>query len=262
MFWECTPVLLKVGFCALCVSGYYVGFPRGTLFAHHLDCFTYHLACHNSYLEEHKLQSTSSVDPRHALMTYWGYKFESLSTISKPPSLVNSPLDPVLQQRKQEVVNTNVQYATVVRTRLGSNSIVLGAEVDCIQGRFCFWRREFIGFEVENDRCSDTKPEPPNNPLSKYIELKTSRIIYSARDEEKFEKYDRVLFGCAPRPYQCSKPLTSPGTSSSSSGPNLSSSAPPPSSAVSATMTVSSGTYKLLTRLIFREWCEENEGCG
>lgn len=70
-------------------------------------------------------------------MSYWGYKFEGLSTVSRPPSQL-LPDDPILQARRFEVVNTNVEYGIVVRTRLGKNTLILGAEVDCISGEGFF----------------------------------------------------------------------------------------------------------------------------
>ncbi|RUP51142.1 hypothetical protein BC936DRAFT_149722, partial [Jimgerdemannia flammicorona] len=91
-----------------------------------------------SYIEEHdteyRRQNQYGMTERHQLMTYWGYKFEALSTISRPPSEIASRDDPLLLARRQEVVNTNVQYGTVVKTKLGRNTLILGAEVDCISG--------------------------------------------------------------------------------------------------------------------------------
>lgn len=59
-------------------------------------------------------------------MTYWGYKFETLSTVSKPPCEIKSKNDPALLSRQDEVTNTNVQYCSVFRSKIGPHSIVMG----------------------------------------------------------------------------------------------------------------------------------------
>lgn len=81
--------------------------------------------------EEKRLSAFGGSD-RDKLMSYYGYKFESLSTIDKPPSQLKGPGDEALQKRKTAVVNTNIQFCSVFKTKLGSNSLVLGAEVDCL----------------------------------------------------------------------------------------------------------------------------------
>jgi len=43
--------------------------------------------------------------------------------------------DPELTGRLDGIVDTNLQYCTVARTKLGRNSIIMGAEVDCISGK-------------------------------------------------------------------------------------------------------------------------------
>jgi RAT1-interacting protein len=71
---------------------------------------------------------------RHRLACYYGYKFETLSTVSKPASQI-SPDDPELKQRRRATVNTNVQYCSVFTTKLNDISLVMGAEVDCCIGK-------------------------------------------------------------------------------------------------------------------------------
>lgn len=66
-------------------------------------------------------------------MSYWGYRFETLSTVSKPPREVRKD-DPELKRRLKESANTNIQYCILVKTKLGNNSIIMGAEVDCCRG--------------------------------------------------------------------------------------------------------------------------------
>ncbi|KAF9164136.1 hypothetical protein DFQ26_001782 [Actinomortierella ambigua] len=81
--------------------------------------------------------------------------------------------DPELVDRLEGVVNTNVQYCTVARTRLGEHSIILGAEVDCTLQR---------------------KRPAPANPLDDYVELKTSRVIGSEREQTSYEKFKLLKF--------------------------------------------------------------------
>lgn len=86
------------------------------------------------YLEEHEQPERNRYgeNDQAKLMTYWGYKFETLCTIDKPPSELTGPDDEALQSRKTDVCNTNVQYCSVFRTKLGKNSLVMGGEVDCL----------------------------------------------------------------------------------------------------------------------------------
>ncbi|KAF9108792.1 hypothetical protein BGX27_008235 [Mortierella sp. AM989] len=81
--------------------------------------------------------------------------------------------DPELIGRLEGTVDTNLQYCTIARTKIGRNSIIMGAEVDCI---------------------SEPKRPAPFNPLSHYIELKTSRIIGSDRERNNFEKHKLLKF--------------------------------------------------------------------
>ncbi|KAF9123723.1 hypothetical protein BGX30_001288 [Mortierella sp. GBA39] len=81
--------------------------------------------------------------------------------------------DPELTGRLDGIVDTNLQYCTVARTKIGKNSIIMGAEVDC---------------------TSEPKKAPPHNPLSNYIELKTSRVISSAREHNSFERHKLLKF--------------------------------------------------------------------
>ncbi|KAI8356103.1 hypothetical protein EDC96DRAFT_261549 [Choanephora cucurbitarum] len=86
------------------------------------------------YLEEQtteqKKQQESQATEKQKRMSYWGYRFETLCTLSKPPHLVKKD-DQELQDRLVQNVNTNIQYCILVKTKLGSSSIIMGAEVDC-----------------------------------------------------------------------------------------------------------------------------------
>lgn len=62
------------------------------------------------------------------VMQYWGYKFETLSTLPAPWGEVSREY---IEGRDDEIVNNKEQYCSVVRTGIGKNVICLGGEVDC-----------------------------------------------------------------------------------------------------------------------------------
>jgi RAT1-interacting protein len=89
------------------------------------------------YIEEHIRETPHHHDQDRNC--YYGYKFEAICTSNGP-------------------VNTNVQFCSVFRTRLGSVRLLLGAEVDCLfQGQ--------------------------------YAELKTNKIITSDRQHYNFIRF-------------------------------------------------------------------------
>lgn len=89
-------------------------------------------------MEEQKQAQENESSDKQKLMCYWGYRFETLSTLSKPPHKVTKG-DIELQQRLKDSANTNIQYCILVKTKLGDNSIIMGAEVDCCRGKYnCF----------------------------------------------------------------------------------------------------------------------------
>lgn len=96
-------------------------------------------------------------------MSYWGYKFETLSLLSKPwdPSSRRE-----IESREDEIVNNHAQYCSIVRTGLGKVKMVLGGEVDAV------W---------------DVKPEDKNASIN-WVELKTTAEIHNDRDYMKFER--------------------------------------------------------------------------
>jgi len=62
--------------------------------------------------------------PHHRMQTYYGYAFESWCTASSPTAPSGWGGD----------VDTNVQWCSVVKTKLGGTRIVIGGEVDCVTG--------------------------------------------------------------------------------------------------------------------------------
>ena len=86
------------------------------------------------------------------LNTYIGYKFENLSC--ETPS---------------ESVNTNIQFCSVFKSKIGSHSLLLGGEVDAILDDF-----------------------DPDNHQASYIELKTNKVINNDRQLRSFEKFKLI----------------------------------------------------------------------
>ncbi|EAU83095.1 rai1 [Coprinopsis cinerea okayama7 len=86
------------------------------------------------YFEEHltekKLQEKNNMQPRQRLQTYYGYAFESYCT-SETPTRHSARSNPGEPPGWGGDVNTNVQWCSVVRTKLGDSRIVIGGEVDC-----------------------------------------------------------------------------------------------------------------------------------
>ncbi|KAL6301977.1 RAI1-domain-containing protein [Sparassis latifolia] len=116
------------------------------------------------YLEEHlsdaRLAEKNDIVPHHRLQSYYGYSFESWSTSSKsgPRETVEGHLPGWGGD-----VDTNVQWCSVVKTKLGDTRIVIGGEVDCVRGTF-------------------------TGKTDTFVELKTSLAIRGPQDEAKFEK--------------------------------------------------------------------------
>jgi RAT1-interacting protein len=69
---------------------------------------------------------------------YYGYAFESYSTSEGPPPSRSTASAPATQQDAPPGwsgdVDTNVQWCSVVRTKLGDMRMILGGEVDCVRG--------------------------------------------------------------------------------------------------------------------------------
>ncbi|KAF9689738.1 hypothetical protein SADUNF_Sadunf01G0123500 [Salix dunnii] len=103
------------------------------------------------YLDVHKLpeRPQSELERRRC---YWGYCFESLAT--EDPRRANG--------EGIHHVDANVEYCSVIKTKLGAHRILMGAEMDC---------------------CDST-----DSGRRFYVELKTNREIDNYHQEERFEK--------------------------------------------------------------------------
>ena len=94
------------------------------------------------------------MDDRAKRMCYWGYSFESY---------LSSHIDP--EVKKRSTPNNSAGFATVIRGRLATHSLLLVGEVDC-----------------ETHEQSKT---PPAN----YVELKTHRIVQNRHQARTFHNY-------------------------------------------------------------------------
>ncbi|ORY09879.1 RAI1 like PD-XK nuclease-domain-containing protein [Clohesyomyces aquaticus] len=117
----------------------------------------------NNYQNNHQSHS-------HEMMTYWGYKFETLSLSPDPPANTSAAF---LQNRRNTVVSNHAQHCSIVHTAFGSNSLFLGGEVDGL-------------WEPKPDISQN-----PNAPIP-WIELKTTELVEHMTDRDIL-KYERKL---------------------------------------------------------------------
>ena len=74
------------------------------------------------------------MEPRHRIQTYYGYSFESYCTSSTPGRCEQNTSGSSSTVDLGSDVDTNVQWCSVVKTKLGDTRIVIGGEVDCVRG--------------------------------------------------------------------------------------------------------------------------------
>lgn len=119
------------------------------------------------YFEEHlsdaKLKEKNDIEPRRRLQSYYGYSFESYCTSSTPAGHEHNTSGSSSAVGWGSDVDTNVQWCSVVKTKLGDTRIVIGGEVDCVRGKY-------------------------TGNTDNFVELKTSLSIRGPHDEAKFEK--------------------------------------------------------------------------
>ncbi|KAL8734484.1 MAG: hypothetical protein Q9166_001383 [cf. Caloplaca sp. 2 TL-2023] len=123
------------------------------------------------FIEENHAHKLESRDAQHQqpsqpgaasqdLMSYWGYKFETLSLLPAETS------GDYIENREDLVVNNHAQYCSVVKTGIGKSRLILGGEVDAL--------------------C-DAKPARVHDPIN-WVELKTTATPLSDRDILKYER--------------------------------------------------------------------------
>lgn len=109
--------------------------------------------------------------PSHEMMTYWGYKFETLSMLPDiPPNMTRA----FIEDRTKAIVSNHAQHCSIVRTGFGSHSLILGGEVDGL------W---------------DQKPDLHKHPDASipWVELKTTEELGQYPSERDILKYERKL---------------------------------------------------------------------
>lgn len=73
----------------------------------------------------------NNLPPHQRQQTYYGYSFESYCTSSSP----HKSLLPGHAPGWGGDVDTNVQWCSVVKTKLADTRLVIGGEVDCVRGQ-------------------------------------------------------------------------------------------------------------------------------
>jgi RAT1-interacting protein len=102
------------------------------------------------------------------MMTYWGYKFETLALIPTPPS--TTPVQEIEKYQKG-IVSNHAQYCSIVSTSFGPHTLILGGEVDGLLA---------------------PKPADPEAPVQ-WVELKTAEELPPRQQHRDVLKFERKL---------------------------------------------------------------------
>ena len=136
----------------------------------------------DSYIEEDiDFASRRAANRQHELAMFTGYKFEELSTLTKT---WDESTRQEIESRTKNIVDNFQQYCPIVKTQLGSSTIVMGGEVDCL------WGPRPLSIKL----IVDYKPDPPENPVPHYVELKTSKELTNPRSIATFEQHKLLKF--------------------------------------------------------------------
>jgi len=124
--------------------------------------------CHEHKLQVKAAQSAlpqerNRFGPPQDLAMFWGYKFETLSLLSAPWAECTREQ---IEGRENEIVDNYAQYCSIVKTSMGSTSMIIAGEVDGVL---------------------NYKPEDPNES-ARWIELKTSRFPDTPKNREIHDK--------------------------------------------------------------------------
>ncbi|KAI8952442.1 RAI1 like PD-XK nuclease-domain-containing protein [Xylaria longipes] len=136
---------------------------HATLYQLHSFIEENHAFMQNAKEQQNKQQRNRPGQFSPDVMTYWGYKFETLSCLPRPWGDVSREF---IENRDELVVSNEAQYCSVVRTGIGKTVLCLGGEVDAI------W---------------DSKPSQKGAPTN-WVELKTSAEIRDERGKNNFER--------------------------------------------------------------------------
>ncbi|KAI4127831.1 MAG: hypothetical protein LQ338_003011 [Usnochroma carphineum] len=135
---------------------------------------------HAYKLQSRQAQHSQVSNPGAAsqnLMSYWGYKFETLSLLPAPWAETSRDY---IEGREDLVVNNKAQYCSVVKTGIGKSRLILGGEVDAIA--------RSLTRTLTTVLVWDTKPSPPSSSPIHWVELKTAATPLSDRDILKYER--------------------------------------------------------------------------
>ena len=97
------------------------------------------------------------------LMSFWGYKFESICLLLAPWSDVSREY---IESREEQIVSNYAQYCSIVRTGFGKTKMVIGGEVDAVM---------------------DFKPSDKSEPTN-WVELKTTAEVHDDKGQVKLER--------------------------------------------------------------------------
>lgn len=97
------------------------------------------------------------------LMSFWGYKFETLSLLPEHWSTTSREY---IEAREDQVVSNYAQYCSIVRTGFGKLKMILAGEVDAVM---------------------DFKSDDPTVSTN-WVELKTTAEVTSDKDQVKLER--------------------------------------------------------------------------
>ena len=97
------------------------------------------------------------------LMSYWGYKFETISLLDRHWCYTERS---TIETRDLAQVSNHAQYCSIVRTGFGKSKMVIGGEVDAV---------------------FDTKPQEPGAPVN-WVELKTTAELVNEKEVNKYER--------------------------------------------------------------------------
>jgi RAT1-interacting protein len=97
------------------------------------------------------------------MMSYWGYKFETVSLLPAPWPHVSREY---IESREQEVVSNYAQYCLIARTGFGKTKMIIGGEVDAVMA---------------------FRPSDQTDP-TQWVELKTTAVVQNEKDHIKLER--------------------------------------------------------------------------
>ena len=121
---------------------------------------------HEKKVSSRKEQYSAATRPgamSQDLMSFWGYKFETVSSMPAPWPETSREY---IESREEETVSNYAQYCSVVRTGFGKVKMILGGEVDAVMA---------------------FKPEDKSQPVE-WVELKTTAMVTNDKEHVKYER--------------------------------------------------------------------------